>query len=944
MTPRGDPAQTPPDATVPGATPSEAFANDATLQPPARQAARPESPSESSPPGTPASPFANDATLPPPPRTVGGNAPQFTLPFATAAPQDATLDPNDPQAQAYQQAVTRSSPIGQTASFGDYQIIDTIAKGGMGIVYKARQRKLNRVVAIKMILAGQFADDTDVDRFYAEAAAAGALQHPNIVGIHEVGEVNGQHFFSMDYVDGDSLSALVREHPLLPPEAAQYVKTIAETMQFAHEQGIVHRDLKPSNVLVDKQSRPLITDFGLAKSVSAQSQLTMSGAIVGTPSYMPPEQAKGESERVGPRSDIYSTGAILYELVTGHPPFRAATPFETIRQVIDTDPISPRMVNPSVPKDLETICLKCLQKEPANRYQTSQELADELGRFLRGEPIIARPIGRIARIWRWCQRNPVPATAIAASVLFLMIAVISSTVGLVQTRRALAVSEASFRAQMSAVNDLMTRVSENTLLNQPGLQPLRKDLLERALAYYERFAQERANDPAVQDELAAAYFRIGAITEAIESADKALTHYQTAKTMQEKLLQQRPKDPARLDALGTTLNALGTLKVRQQQYDSAQQEFTAALATREQLVTAEPDNVEYQRLLGNTHMNIGLAYYNAGKSARARKELLEAQRIHLQALRREPRNLKLRRDVGKGYYNLGNVNWFDQQTAQAEKDFQSAVQTFDSLIKDQPNDLENNNLHAICLRFLGDIHADDAPDIARQRYGEAIERLDRLVSKNPDVLEYQLALAGVWMNVGILESSHGKSATVEYQQARRILVTLSEKYPTEQRFRRDLAKTLHALGYEQQLSRDFTDARQQFSDACDIFQGLIKQHGHDADFLAQYAGASLDLGQLEMDQSNFAAAVEAFRTACELRESLTKIAPREPYHRLDLAVALRQLGTAQQKAGVREAGSASLQRARALLLALKSQLPKEVEVEEELKLLSAALAADGAAD
>src|SRR5690606_1030354 len=190
----------------------------------------------------------------------------------------------------------------------------------------------------------------------------------------------------------------------------------------------VHRDLKPSNVLVDRTNRPLITDFGLAKQVSNQSQLTMSGAIIGTPSYMPPEQATGDGERVGPWSDIYSLGAILYELLTGRPPFRAATPFETIRQVIESEPVSPRLVNPSVPKDLETICLKCLQKEPAKRYATSQELAEELGRFINGEPIKARPIGRVARLWRLCRRYPYTASAVAAFVLVLIVASIGLTI------------------------------------------------------------------------------------------------------------------------------------------------------------------------------------------------------------------------------------------------------------------------------------------------------------------------------------------------------------------------------------------------------------------------------------------------------------------------------------------------------------------------------------
>src|SRR5262245_56905614 len=356
------------------------------------------------------------------------------------ASPDATLGGGlDAATQAFHKAALASAPKAVTAgqTFGHYELIEPIAKGGMGIVYKARQKNLNRVVAIKMILAGQFADQSDIDRFYAEAEAAAALSHPNIVAIHEIGEMNGQHFFSMDFIDGKSLSGLIQENPVPPRQAAEFARTIAETMEFAHEKGVVHRDLKPANILLDKRQRPLITDFGLAKQVSNTSQLTMAGSIVGTPSYMPPEQAAGKIEEVGPWSDLYSLGAILYELLTGRPPFRAATPFETIRQVLETEAPSPRLLNPNVPRDLETICLKCLQKARTNRYASAQELADELNRFLRGEPIHARPISQAARFWPLCRRNPITSSAIATAALFFVAASIVMTVAWIRTSAAL---------------------------------------------------------------------------------------------------------------------------------------------------------------------------------------------------------------------------------------------------------------------------------------------------------------------------------------------------------------------------------------------------------------------------------------------------------------------------------------------------------------------------
>lgn len=310
-------------------------------------------------------------------------------------------------------------PLGKVRYFGDYELLEEVAAGGMGIIYKARQRSLNRIVAVKMILKGTLARDEDVKRFRVEAEAAANLQHPAIVAIHEVGLHEGQHYFSMDYVEGHSLAELPREQPLPARQAAEYVRDAAEAVHYAHQQGTLHRDLKPSNILIDRQGRVRITDFGLAKRIEGNSDLTLTGQILGTPSYMPPEQATSKRALVAAASDVYSLGAVLYELLTGRPPFRGESPAETLRQVEALDPISPRLLSPAVPRDLETVCLKCLEKEPHKRYGTAQLLAADLGRYLRGEPILARPISRPARAWRWCRRRPVHALLAAALLLLI---------------------------------------------------------------------------------------------------------------------------------------------------------------------------------------------------------------------------------------------------------------------------------------------------------------------------------------------------------------------------------------------------------------------------------------------------------------------------------------------------------------------------------------------
>jgi len=343
--------------------------------------------------------------------------------FANRAAMERLAEPLRPMVDTPTIAVDSTTSTRRAAKvryFGDYELLEEVARGGMGVVYKARQVNLKRFVALKMILAGQLASQQEVERFHAEAEAAAKLDHPNIVPIFEVGQHDGQHYFSMAFIEGESLAQKIGRGVLPPPEAAELVRRVALAIGYAHVEGVVHRDLKPANVLLDRDGQPRVTDFGLAKQVGSGVGHTVTGQVLGTPSYMPPEQAGGERGMVGPLSDVYSLGAILYCLLTGRPPFQAATPVDTLMQVMTREPASPRQLNSDVPRDLETICLKCLEKDPARRYSSAQELADELQRFLDGRPIQARPISAPARAWRWCRRNPVVAgltAAVAASLL-----------------------------------------------------------------------------------------------------------------------------------------------------------------------------------------------------------------------------------------------------------------------------------------------------------------------------------------------------------------------------------------------------------------------------------------------------------------------------------------------------------------------------------------------
>lgn len=283
------------------------------------------------------------------------------------------------------------------ARFGDYELRAEVGRGGMGVVYRAQQASLGREVAVKMILRGQLASQADRERFEAEAQAAARLDHPGIVPVYEVGEIDGRPYFSMKHVRGTTLAQLLADGPLPPREAAAILAKVARAIHFAHMRGVLHRDLKPSNILLDEQGEPHVTDFGLAKQITAGESLTKTGAVLGTPAYMAPEQAAGQRGQVGPRSDVYSLGVMLYHMLTGRPPFQAASPAEMVMLVLEQDPVPPRMLNPKADRDLEMICLRCLQKPPDLRYASAAGLADDLEAFLSDESISARS-GRFAQI------------------------------------------------------------------------------------------------------------------------------------------------------------------------------------------------------------------------------------------------------------------------------------------------------------------------------------------------------------------------------------------------------------------------------------------------------------------------------------------------------------------------------------------------------------------
>src|SRR6266536_496474 len=327
---------------------------------------------------------------------------------------DPARDETDAAAAGHNKKTARAAEL--LGELGDYELLEEVGRGGQGVVFRARQKSLNRTVALKIIGLGQWASKAHVKRFRLEAEAAASLDHPGIVPIYEVGEGDGSCYFSMKFIEGGELDEVVKRQPMSVRQVAELMAKVARTVHYAHEHGILHRDIKPGNILLDAKGEPHLTDFGLARLVETESSVTHTLDILGTPSYMAPEQAVGNNAAVSSATDVYGLGAVLYELLTGQPPFAGGTTYQTIKLLLDTQPRQPRLLNPKIDRDLSTICLKCLEKDPKRRYPSALALAEDLERWLKHEPIQARRTGIFARGKKWVQRNPTSALLTASLI------------------------------------------------------------------------------------------------------------------------------------------------------------------------------------------------------------------------------------------------------------------------------------------------------------------------------------------------------------------------------------------------------------------------------------------------------------------------------------------------------------------------------------------------
>jgi serine/threonine protein kinase len=740
-----------------------------------------------------------------------------------------------------------------------YEILAPLGRGGMGLVYQARQLRFGRVVALKMIRGGAHAEPRDLARFRTEAEAVARLQHPHIVSIYEVGEQDGWAYFALECVAGGNLARQLAGRPQPAGWSAQLVETLARAMDYAHRQGIIHRDLKPTNVLLAADGAPKISDFGLAKRLdpepdsSALRDRTPTGEVLGTPSYMAPEQTWGRPGEVGPAADVYALGAILYECLTGRPPFQAATPLDTLLQVRTEEPVPLRRLVPSVPRDLANICLKCLHKEPRRRYASAGALAEDLRRFLAGEPVQARPVGTWEQMIRWARRRkPVAALIGVSGAAVLSLATFGvwhyaqlqryntelrtewNTADrlreLAQSREAEARhqkdeaerqwqrAEANFKNALDAVVQMLARVGEDGghLAHEPRMELVRQKLLEDARRFCQDLLKQKSTDPLTRQETAAIYLHMGDIQKRLGQEAAAEEAYGAAIQLYQALAAEFPQRPTYRFELAGCYTNLGNLWADTSRWKEAEGVYRQALEIQEALVKDFPESADYRSdLAGNQH-NLGTFMFENGRLGEAEKALRQAL-DHRQRLAEEcPQNAAYRQDVARTYNNLGQVLESIDRPQEAEQAYRQALDLQRRLVEGFPRVPAYREELAGSHNCLANLltHTNRLPE-AEAEYGHALALQQRLVEDFPRVPAHRFELASSRHNLALLLEKMKRLPEAEqaHRRALALFRRLVEEFPKRPDYQSALGDNLAHLARVLRDQGRLTDARRDAEEA-----------------------------------------------------------------------------------------------------------------------------------
>ncbi|HEV3122279.1 MAG TPA: tetratricopeptide repeat protein [Isosphaeraceae bacterium] len=894
--------------------------------------------------------------------------------------------------------------VGDATSAGRrFHILRHHAAGGLGEVFVARDEEVRREVALKTIRGQRANDPQSRARFLQEAEITGGLEHPGIVPVYGIGHDAGGHpFYAMRFIRGDSLrQAITRFHEaddagLEPGERALQLRNllssfvdVCNAIAYAHSRGVLHRDLKPANIMLGKFGETLVVDWGLAKSIgpvegghegeeqplipekASGSAETMPGSQVGTPAYMSPEQASGLLDELCPESDVYSLGATLYCILTGESPVSGPN-LETIFMRVRTgDFPPPRQVKRSVPAALEAICLKAMALAPKDRYPSARALAEDIKRWFANERVAAYREPLLARAQRWGRRHK----AIVAGALVLVatgfVALALSNVFLgwererteQQRRRALEHLATSMRNEREAnlqhiradsngalargaVNDFLFVVSENTLLRHPGLQPLRRQLLEKGLAYYKAFVAQVRDDPALQKEVAGAYIRVARITDSIGSKTDALAAYKEAVAIEKSLAQKKPADSHIINDMADNYTNMGTIYQENGQRAQAVEAYGEAAREYARLLAAEPKNADYLNALTSCYNNSGHLEREVGRFEEAARSFGRAAQVLESVVAAEPGSKVFLSHLASTYNNIGLVERNMGNPDEAMRMLEKSRTMRQGLLASSPNEPSAQTDLAQSFHNIGMIH-EEAGKLrkALEFYRQSCEVFKKLAAANPAVTDYQYFLAVSESTVGLEEHTIGQPelALRSLVRAREILRKLLAVDAKVIRYQNLLGNCLFNIGVVEQDAGHSDEARRSFQEALEMRDKLASAHPEVGDYQKNLGDSISKLGEFQKERGQSADAVRSFERALAIREALVKAEPNKPAHLSELAETLNGFGRLERELG-RAAHALDLhKRDRDLLTKLVAAHPESPEFQSSLAAACDQEAADLAA-
>ena len=804
---------------------------------------------------------------------------------------------------------------------GDYELIDELGRGGMGIVFRARQMSVDRLVALKVLRRDRLKELADedremmIERFRTESHSAAQLEHDHIVPVYEVGEADGIHFYSMRYVPGESLAELIAEHPLDNHSAAEAIEPIARALQAAHERGVLHRDIKPRNIMIDDATgRPLLTDFGLAKLLESKTDMTHTGDVMGSPPYMSPEQAT-DAAHVTAAADVYSIGATLYHALTGRPPFQAATMAETLRQVWFEEPPPPCSLNPAIDRDLETICLKCLEKEPARRFSDAGELSNELRRYLRGEPILSRPLGTLGQLQRWRRRNPAVANLTAAIILLVVIGFVGFIYYTVELRKSLADAQASLGDAVGAVNEMTDIATKEDGLKAYGVDDVRREMLNASREYYDRFVERETNDPVLETERGKAYGRLADIEADLGNQEEAIRLYQQSVDVFARLEKKFPRQPNYTALRASYVANLAGLYYDFGQLKEAEETLTEAYKLAKDLHAAHPASVEYASMLGQIHNERGIVYMDLAEDEKAEKARLETVNLWQQIVEVDDAP-EYQHQLATSHNNLAEFYRNRGQTEKAAEPFDQAISIWRDLTEQDPLISQYSAGLALGEYNRGLMHL-EAGEIeeAEPLLISAEGRRRRLAEKHSQLPQYQDALASSHDSIGRLQHARQDfaGAAADYRMALTIREELRNKFPSVPKYEIAYASSQTNLGYLYKDEGRFAEAADYFRIALDILQRVVGEKPDNVSYQEHLADVHYNLALTLILDNQFPSAEEHAQRAAAIHERLAKEGQSNELQTAVLADCYDLLALAQQSQGKIAAAAETYERSIQLL-------------------------------